>query len=88
MSKINNQETYKEPSLLNTISYGTASFWSIFANTIFGSYVFFFYEAVIGLETIYVFLAMLIFTMWDAINDPLIGHLTDRITRVTRKIGK
>lgn len=31
---------------------------------------------------------MLIFTVWDAINDPLLGFLTDRITKYTRKVGK
>jgi GPH family glycoside/pentoside/hexuronide:cation symporter len=31
---------------------------------------------------------MLIFTLWDAINDPLIGFLTDRNTKFTRKLGK
>jgi GPH family glycoside/pentoside/hexuronide:cation symporter len=56
--------------------------------TVFGSYVFFFYERVLGLPTEYVFFAMLIFTVWDAINDPLIGFLTDRTTKFTKKAGK
>ena len=50
--------------------------------------MFFFYERVLGLDTLLVFFAMLIFTAWDAINDPLIGFLTDRNTKFTRKAGK
>ncbi len=80
--------TYKEPSLLNTISYGSAGFWSMLAYGIFNGWLMFFYESAIGLNIAYIALAMLIFTVWDAINDPLIGFLTDRITKYTRKIGK
>ena len=76
------------PSTLNMISYGNASFWSMFANTIFSSWVFFFYERAIGLGTLYIGLALIIFTLWDAVNDPLIGFLTDRVLKPTRKIGK
>jgi len=79
---------YKIPSTLNAISYGSSGFWMGLAYGVFNAYIFYFYEAVIGLDTMLVFLAMLIFTLWDAINDPLIGHLTDRITRFTRKYGK
>jgi len=88
MNETNEQLTYKEPSLLNTISYGSAGFWSMLAYGVFNAYLMFFYESVVGLNIIYVFFAMLIFTVWDAINDPLLGHLTDRITKYTRKIGK
>ncbi len=79
---------YKIPSTLNTISYGSAGFWMGLAYGVFNAYIFFFYEVVVGLDTVLIFLAMLIFTLWDAINDPLIGHLTDRVTRFTRKYGK
>ncbi|MHA1659053.1 MAG: MFS transporter [Promethearchaeota archaeon] len=83
-----NEGEYKIPSTLNTISYGSAGFWMGLAYGVFNAYIFFFYEVVVGLDTIFIFLAMLIFTLWDAVNDPLIGHLTDRITRFTRKHGK
>jgi GPH family glycoside/pentoside/hexuronide:cation symporter len=79
---------YKEPSLLNTIAYGSAGFWDMLAYGVFNAYLIFFYEAVVGLNIAYIFLAMIIFTVWDAVNDPILGHLTDRITKFTRKIGK
>jgi GPH family glycoside/pentoside/hexuronide:cation symporter len=88
MSEKTEQLSYKEPSILNTISYGSAGFWSMLAYGVFNAYLMFFYESVVGLNIIYVFWAMLIFTLWDAINDPLLGFLTDRITKYTRKVGK
>lgn len=80
--------SYKEPSVLNTISFGSAGFWSMFAYSVFGAYFFFFYEVAIGLNAIFIATAMIIFTIWDAVNDPLIGYLTDRITKLTRRFGK
>lgn len=80
--------SYKEPSVLNTISFGSASFWSMFAYSVFGAYFFFFYEVAIGLNAIFIASAMIIFTIWDAVNDPFIGYLTDRITKLTRRFGK
>ena len=80
--------SYKEPSVLNTISFGSAGFWSMFAYSVFGAYFFFFYEVAVGLNAIFIATAMIIFTIWDAVNDPLIGYLTDRITKLTRRFGK
>lgn len=80
--------SYKVPSIPNILSYSTAGFWSMFAWSVFGSYVFFFYEVAVGLPALYIFLAMLIFTLYDAINDPLIGFLTDRLFKFTKKFGK
>ena len=80
--------SYKTPSVLNILSFSTSGFWSMFAWSVFGSYVFFFYEVAVGLPAIYIFLAMLIFTLYDAINDPLIGFLTDRLFKFTKKFGK
>ncbi len=76
------------PSTINTISYGFNTFWSQFIFMVFGAYVFFFYEVVVGLGSFYVMGAMIIYTIWDSVNDPLLGYLTDRNTRLTRKVGK
>lgn len=83
-----NELSYKEPSLPNTVSYGLSSFWSMLSYSVFNAYIIFFYEAVVGLQTELMFIAMLCFTLWDAVNDPLLGFLTDRVTKYTRKIGK
>ena len=60
----------------------------MFAWSVFGSYVFFFYEVAVGLGAFYIAFAMILFTLWDAINDPLVGFLTDRIFKFTKKFGK
>ncbi|HUW90982.1 MAG TPA: MFS transporter [Candidatus Nanopelagicaceae bacterium] len=82
------ESTFKTPSVLNILSYSSAGFWSMFAWSVFGSYVFFFYEVAVGLSAGYIAFAMIIFTLWDAVNDPLVGFLTDRIFKFTKKIGK
>ena len=82
------KQEYIPPSILNTLSYGSAGFWNQFIYMVFGTYVFYFYEVVVGLASLYVMFAMILFTIWDAINDPLIGHLTDRLTGFTKKWGK
>jgi len=81
-------DSYRDPSLPSTLSYGSAGFWGMFAYSVFGAYFFFFYEIAVGLETILIALAMIIFTLWDAVNDPLIGFITDRTTKFTKKAGK
>ena len=50
--------------------------------------LFFFYEAVIGLNIWYVFAGFLVAAVWDAVNDPLIAHLIDRNTRLTKRWGR
>ena len=88
MNETTEELNYKEPSILNTISYGAAGFWNTLAYGVFNLFLLYFYETVLHLNIVYVFWAMLIFTVWDAINDPLLGFLTDRITKYTRKLGK
>jgi len=48
----------------------------------------FYYEAVIGLNAWLIFIAMSIFMVYNAINDPIIGFLVDRNMRFTRKWGR
>jgi len=51
-------------------------------------FLFFYYEAVLGLNAWYVFLALSLWTIYDAINDPLIGFILDRNTRLTKRWGR
>ena len=51
-------------------------------------YLYFYYRQVLGLETGLIVLALTIFTIYDAINDPLIGFLVDRNTRLTKRWGR
>ena len=61
--------------------------WTIIVSALNLTY-FYFYHTVVGLEPIYIFLAMAIFTAWDSINEPLIGFLVDRNFKWTRKWGR
>jgi GPH family glycoside/pentoside/hexuronide:cation symporter len=52
------------------------------------AFLFFFYEVEIGLESWLVGLGLVIYAIWDAINDPLIGYITDRPFGFTKKWGR
>jgi GPH family glycoside/pentoside/hexuronide:cation symporter len=54
----------------------------------FSTHFFYFYEKVVLLPVALVGLANVIFVIWDSINDPLIGFLSDRPTRFTKKYGR
>ncbi len=49
--------------------------------------IFYYYEVEIGLGIFYVGLAFAIFAVWNMINDPLIGFLTDKPMRWSKKYG-
>ncbi|MFX0140154.1 MAG: MFS transporter [Candidatus Hodarchaeota archaeon] len=50
--------------------------------------IFYFYEVEIGLNTWLITLAISAFTIWNAINDPLIGHFCDRPFFFTKRWGR
>jgi len=54
----------------------------------FSVFLFFYYEAVLGLNAWYIFLALTMWTLYDAVNDPFIGFLVDRNTKLTRRFGR
>jgi len=75
-------------SKLNMASYGSGSMAREFINMAFMATVFFYYEAVIGLEVWIIFLATFIFALYNMVNDPFIGYLTNRPFKFTKKIGR
>ncbi|MBD3255610.1 MAG: MFS transporter [Candidatus Lokiarchaeota archaeon] len=50
----------------------------VLANWTFATYIFFFYASVIGLDPILIGLALGILGIWDMVNDPIMGHLSDK----------
>ncbi|MHA1725518.1 MAG: MFS transporter [Promethearchaeota archaeon] len=54
----------------------------------FVAYVFFFYEMEVLLNVVLLAIVFSIYSVWDAINDPLIGNLMDRPYKFTRKWGR
>ena len=75
-------------SKLNMASYSMSDFiMQIFAFT-FSTYVFFFYEAVLGLESYLAGFGFIIYAIWNAVNDPLVGFICDRPFFFTKKWGR
>ena len=72
----------------NMVSYGFGSYISEFFGMAFGAYVFFYYETVIGLNVWLTGIGFIIFAIWNSVNDPLIGFLTDRPFKFTKKWGR
>jgi GPH family glycoside/pentoside/hexuronide:cation symporter len=61
--------------------------WTILVQTS-ALFLYNYYHTIIGLTPILIFLAVGINTVWGAFNDPLIGYLTDRNFRWTRRWGR
>jgi GPH family glycoside/pentoside/hexuronide:cation symporter len=51
-------------------------------------FLFYYYEVILGMNAWYIFLALTIFTVYDAVNDPILGFLVDRNTILTRRFGR
>ena len=54
----------------------------------FGAYVFFFLETELHLNIIFLMVIFIIYSIWDAINEPYIGNLSDRTNKFTKKWGR
>ncbi len=72
----------------NILSYNTIGFSQELVQSGFLSLYIFFYETETFLGIWYILAAQIIFALWNAINDPLLGYLTDRTFRFTKKLGK
>jgi GPH family glycoside/pentoside/hexuronide:cation symporter len=70
------------------ISYSFGAFISEFLAMAFSAYAYFYYETEVGLNSLLCGLAFIIYAVWNAVNDPLIGYLTDRPFRFTKKWGR
>ena len=68
-----------ENSRLIHASFGSREMFSQWFTSAFGLYTFFYYESVIGLPSQLALVAFLIFSAWNAINDPLAGYLMEKI---------
>ena len=71
-------EVYEYPKLIMA-SYGGRELFSQWITAAFGFTVFFYYEAVIGLDVKLAALAFIIYQVWNAINDPLTGYLMEHV---------
>lgn len=60
-------------------SFAGGSFAQWFVNSAFNTWVFSFYFYAVELPVIYIMSAYILWTIWNAVNDPLIGYLSDRV---------
>ena len=60
-------------------SYGCRELFGNWVAQAFGFMVFFFYEVVVGLDVILAAFAFVLYSIWNAINDPLLGYLSERL---------
>lgn len=83
-----NEETTSRHSFLTFLSFGTYNFtWTIPTATM-SLFMFYFYHTVVGLDPLWILTVVAINTVWAGLNDPLIGWLTDRNFKWTRKWGR
>jgi len=69
-------------------SYSSGIMSREFVQMAFNVLVFFYYEIEIGLNIWLIGLGLIIFAIYNAINDPLVGYLTDRPFNFTKKWGR
>ncbi len=86
------EQKSKSPSERNStwihVSFNLSHFMTKSAAGMFLATIFYFYETEILLPTIYIGVGNILFFIWDAINDPLIGHISDQPNRMWKKWGR
>ncbi len=85
--KVIDLSEWEQASTRKMIHYSFGFLLVYFMGGQFNSYVFYYYEVEIGLPVALLGLAFVIFAIWNMINDPLIGYLTDKPFRWTKKWG-
>ena len=78
---------WEQASFKKMLSFSFGYLLVFFFITQFNTYVFYYYEVEIGLPVMLLGLAFVIFAIWNMINDPLLGYLTDRPFKFTKKWG-
>ncbi|MBD3229476.1 MAG: MFS transporter [Candidatus Lokiarchaeota archaeon] len=78
MTKWKEKHEYDNSRLIMA-SFGSHQFFSQWITGAFGLFVLYFYEVEIGLPTVLVSLAFVLYSIWNAINDPLMGYLVEHL---------
>ncbi len=88
-----NQALPEEPSLIKMMMFSTGYFLNIYLMVAFNNYVWTFYEGELGLISIvslwpiYMAIANTLYTLWSMLINPVIGYLTDKPFKWTKKRG-
>ena len=85
---VENEETTSRHSFWTILSFGTYNItWTIPTATM-NLFLYFYYHTVVGLNPSLILTVIVLNTLWAGLNDPLIGWLTDRNFKWTRKWGR
>lgn len=87
MTTEEDQSEWEIASTKKMVSYGFGYLIINYLLTAYSAMVFYFYEVEIGMPVALVGIAFIIFALWNMINDPLLGYLTDKPLKWTRKWG-
>jgi GPH family glycoside/pentoside/hexuronide:cation symporter len=82
------EEIIVEHSRGNMASYGFGKFLNEFMEMAFTVWLYSFYVRTIGVDSLIIGLAVIIYAIWNAVNDPLVGYLTNRPFKFTKKWGR
>ncbi|UYP46126.1 hypothetical protein NEF87_002411 [Candidatus Lokiarchaeum ossiferum] len=77
-----------EPSTNIMLSYGSGKFLVEFFSAAFSVLVFKYYETNLQLDPLLAGLGIIIYSIYNAINDPIVGYFTIRPTRFAKKFGR
>jgi GPH family glycoside/pentoside/hexuronide:cation symporter len=69
-------------------SYGLGATINQFLTMAFVSLGFYFYEVEVGLDVLLTSFGYIIFAIWNALNDPVVGYLTERPFKFTKRWGR
>ncbi|MBD3340851.1 MAG: MFS transporter [Candidatus Lokiarchaeota archaeon] len=75
---IKNEDLTEDIPTKKYFAFGIGQFSDAIALQMFTIYIFTFYFTVVGLHVILITIAFIIWSIWNSINDPLLGALSDR----------
>jgi len=70
------------------LSYTVGNFLITFVGVVFDTRTFIFYETEVGLPVLYILASFIIYGIWNMVNDPFIGYLSDKPNRLWKRWGR
>ena len=80
-------ETFKYSNKIHW-SYSLGSFYDDFATTALATWYLKFYETEIFLSIGLLVAAVVLYGLWNAVNDPIAGYISEHPFKFTKKLGK
>ncbi len=70
------------------LSYAIGNFLITFIGVVFDTRTFIFYETEVGLPVLFILLSFIIYGIWNMVNDPFIGYLSDKPNILWKRWGR